>query len=246
MGGARGRAAAICRALDEAYRQPDLGNHADPVDELIYILLSTMTTEANYQRTFAALRARLPTWAEVLDAPAEVVQEAIAGGGLAPTKAKLIQALLARLRRDWGGFDLGFMRAWPMPELRRYLATLPGIGYKAATCVVAYSFGRDVCPVDTHTYRVGVRLGLLAPDVPEMGRRAHVAIEGVLPEGQRLAFHINAVAHGRRCCHLRRPDCEECPVAEHCVAPERGRYSRRQKASEARAAAPDAAAERSE
>jgi endonuclease III len=222
-----GRAAAICAALEEDYRQPDLGNHADPVDELIYILLSTMTTEANYQRSFAELRARLPSWGGVLEAPTEAVKMAIAAGGLAPTKAKLIRALLGRLVRDWGGFDLGFMRAWPTPELRRYFAGLPGIGYKAATCVVAYSFDRDVCPVDTHTYRVAVRLGLLAPDVPEMGRRTHVALEGALPEGGRLAFHINAVAHGRRRCHLRRPACEGCPVDAHCVAPERGRYSRR-------------------
>jgi hypothetical protein len=54
-----GRGATICYALDATYRQPDLGNHADPVDKLIYILLSTMTTEANYQRTFSSLRTRL-------------------------------------------------------------------------------------------------------------------------------------------------------------------------------------------
>jgi endonuclease III len=108
------------------------------------------------------------------------------------------------------------------------MATLPGIGYEAGTCVVAYSFGRDVCPVDAHTCRVAVRVGLLAPDVPEIGRRAHLVIEGALPEGQRLAFHINAIAHGRHCCHVRRPDCGVCLVAMHCVAPERGRYSRRE------------------
>jgi endonuclease III len=222
------RAVEICRLLDAAYRQPDLGNHADPVDELIYILLSTMTTEANYQRSFAELRARIPSWEQVLAAPAEAVQDAINVGGLAPTKARLIQALLGRLRRDWGGFDLGFMRAWPTIELRHYLATLPGIGYKAATCVIAYSFRRDVCPVDTHTYRAAVRLGIIPAETPEMGRRAHAAVEAALPQGQRLAFHINAIAHGRQRCHLQRPACEGCPVAEHCVAPERGRYSRRE------------------
>jgi endonuclease III len=229
-GGAQARAAAICRALDAAYARPDLGNHADPVDELIYILLSTMTTEANYQRSYVALRAALPTWDEVLAAPAEQVEAAISGGGLAPTKARLIQALLGRLRRDWGGFDLGFMRAWAAADLRSYLTTLPGIGFKAATCVVAYSFGRDVCPVDTHTYRVAVRLGLVPPDAPELGRKAHLAVELALPPGERLGFHINAIAHGRQRCAVERPSCGGCPVAEHCVAPEQGRYSRRERA----------------
>lgn len=225
-GGALERSAAICRALDEAYGRPDLGNHADPVDELIYILLSTMTTEVNYQRSYAALRAALPTWDDVLAAPVAQVEAAIAGGGLAPTKARLIQQLLGRLRRDWGTLDLDFMRAWAVADLRRYLTTLPGIGYKAATCVIAYSFGRDVCPVDTHTYRAAVRLGLVPPDAPELGRKAHLTVELALPPGQRLGFHMNAIAHGRRHCHLERPLCEGCPVSEHCIAPERGRYAR--------------------
>ncbi len=223
------RAAAICRLLDVAYGQPDLGNHADPVDELVYILLSTMTTEANYQRSYAALRAALPSWEDVAAAPVAEVEAAIAVGGLAPTKARLIQALIGRLRRDWGGLELGFMRAWAISDLRRYLTTLPGVGYKAATCVVGYSFGRDVCPVDTHTYRAAVRLGLVPPETPELGRPAHVAVELALPVGERLGFHINAVAHGRARCHVERPDCDGCPVGEHCVAPERGRYSRRER-----------------
>lgn len=226
------RVAAICHALDMAYARPDLGNHADPVDELVYILLSTMTTEANYQRSYAALRTAFPTWDAVLMAPVEQVEAAIAGGGLAPTKARLIQELLGRLRRDWGGFDLGFMCAWAVADLRSYFTTLPGIGFKAATCVVAYSFGRDVCPVDTHTYRVAVRLGLVPPDAPELGRKAHLAVELALPPGERLGFHINAIAHGRRRCTVERPACNGCPVAEHCVAPERGRYSRRGQAAE--------------
>ncbi|NTU80022.1 MAG: hypothetical protein HGA45_11560, partial [Chloroflexales bacterium] len=175
-----------------------------------------------------ALRAALPTWDEVLGASVEQVETTIAGGGLAPTKARLIQELLGRLRRDWGSFDLGFMRAWAAADLRSYLTTLPGIGFKAATCVVAYSFGRDVCPVDTHTYRVAVRLGLVPPDAPELGRKAHLAVELALPPGERLGFHINAIAHGRQRCTIERPACESCPVAEHCVAPERGRYSRRE------------------
>jgi endonuclease III len=221
------RAAAICHLLDAAYGRPDLGNHADPVDELVYILLSTMTTEANYQRSYAALRAALPRWEDVELAPVSDVEVAIATGGLAPTKARLIQAMIGRLRRDWGGLDLTFMRAWAVSDLRRYLTTLPGIGYKAATCVVGYSFGRDVCPVDTHTYRVAVRLGLMPMETPELGRPAHVAIELSLPQGERLGFHINAVAHGRVRCHVEHPICDGCPVLEHCVAPEAGRYSRR-------------------
>ena len=126
------------------------------------------------------------------------------------------------------------MHSWSDEELQRYLIRLPGIGYKAAACVMAYSFGRDICPVDTHTYRIAVRLGLTPPDLPELGRRAHAALQAALPEGERLGFHINAIAHGRARCHLLRPHCEGCPVARVCVAPAHGRYSRRDRTVQSR------------
>ncbi len=72
-----------------------------------------------------------------------------------------------------------------------------------------------------------MRLGLVLPDAPERGRKAHLAVELALPPGERLGFHINAIAHGRRRCAVEHPVCEGCPVAEHCVAPERWRYTRR-------------------
>ncbi|HSH78665.1 MAG TPA: hypothetical protein VLA19_09060 [Herpetosiphonaceae bacterium] len=221
------RAASICQLLDETYRRPDLGNLADPVDELIYILLSTMTTEVNYQRSFAALQARYQSWEGVLRASVEEVEATISTGGLAPTKARNIQALLQRILHDWGALDLSFMHAWPTVEIRRYLVGLPGVGYKAATCVLAYSFSRDVCPVDTHTYRTAIRLGVVPLDAPEIGWRAHIRLEGALPIGERLSFHINAVAHGRQRCFLDRPRCDGCPVVHYCLAPAAGRYSRR-------------------
>ncbi len=225
------RSAAICALLEATYRQPDLGNSQDPIEELVYILLSTMTTEINYQRSFATLRERFPTWDAVVAAPVEAIEEAIRIGGLAPTKAQRIQALLQRIRDHWGVLDLSFLHAWPTSEIRRYLCSLPGVGFKAATCVTAYSFGRDVCPVDTHTYRVAIRLGLLPLGTPELGRRSHVALEQNLPPGDRLSFHINAIAHGRQRCHLERPRCDGCPLLDICVAPEHGRYSRRETAS---------------
>lgn len=227
------RAAAICTIIDEAYRQPDLGNSQDPITELIYIVLSTMTTEANYQRAFATLRDCFPTWETVMQGSTEQVEEAIRVGGLAPTKAQRIQELLQRIHQNWNMLDLSFMHCWPTSEIRRYLCTLPGVGFKAATCVTAYSFGRDVCPVDTHTYRVAIRLGLVPLGTPELGRRSHIALEHALPIGQRLSFHINAIAHGRQRCHLERPQCEGCPVASYCVAPEHGRYTRHPKLSSA-------------
>jgi endonuclease-3 len=36
------------------------------------------------------------------------------------------------------------------------------------------------------------------------------------PRGQELEFHVNLLRHGRRTCHARRPQCEECALLRMC------------------------------
>ena len=43
----------LARILAILYGTPDLGNKADPTDELVYIILSRKTPEKAYQETFA-------------------------------------------------------------------------------------------------------------------------------------------------------------------------------------------------
>jgi endonuclease III len=40
-----------------------------------------------------------------------------------------------------------------------YLTSLPGVGLKTAKCILMYSLNREVLPVDTHVWRLSVRLG---------------------------------------------------------------------------------------
>ena len=50
-------------------------------------------------------------------------------------------------------------------EAQAYLTGLPGVGPKTAACVLLFSLGRPVMPVDTHVHRVAGRLGILAAGV---------------------------------------------------------------------------------
>jgi hypothetical protein len=67
----------VARILAILYRTPDLGNKADPTDELVYILLARHTREGAYQEAFAALRRRFKTWDELLDAPRAEVERLV-------------------------------------------------------------------------------------------------------------------------------------------------------------------------
>ncbi len=60
--------------LDQAYGRPTLAPRLPPVGELVYTVLSQNTSDVNTDRTYAALRRRFPTWAEVREAPVEEVE----------------------------------------------------------------------------------------------------------------------------------------------------------------------------
>src|SRR5690349_3108043 len=89
--------APIHDALLAVYGQPTWRAHHPPLDELILTILSQHTSDINSERAFAQLRAALPTWEAVRDAPVAAIAAAIQSGGLAQSKAPRIKAILQRI-----------------------------------------------------------------------------------------------------------------------------------------------------
>jgi endonuclease-3 len=160
------------------------------------------------------LIARFPSWGAVIDAPVGEVEEAIRPGGLAPTKSKRLQALLAEVRDRAPDFDLGLLATLPLDEAKSWLTSLPGVGPKTAACVLLFALGRPALPVDTHVERVAKRLGLVPPKMP--ADKAHAVLEAMTKPDDVYAFHVDLIQHGRRTCHARGPRCIECPLLVRC------------------------------
>jgi endonuclease-3 len=204
-------------ALDDAYGRPVLSPRYPPVDELVFTVLSQNTADVNAERTFAALKARFPDWSAARDASAEETEEAIALGGLAHTKAPRIKRILEAISAPGGAPDLGVLDGMTDGEAQDYLVSLPGVGPKTAACVLLFSLGRPVMPVDTHVHRVARRLGII--DAKTTADQAHpllTELAGADDPEQVYAAHVDFVRHGRRVCHARRPACGECPLAGFC------------------------------
>ena len=146
--------------LRREYGQPRHFNPADPLDDLIFLVLSRMTQEIKYIRTYSRLRDSLSTWHAVRDAPPDELETLIHEAGLAPTKAAQIQAILGEIEAREGRLSLHRLRGMETDEVEQYLTSLPGVARKTALCVMLYTLGRDVLPVDTHVWRVAQRLGL--------------------------------------------------------------------------------------
>ena len=204
----------IERRLRDRYGQPRHHNPLDPLDDLIFLVLSRMTQEVKYLRTYRGLRDNLPTWGAVMDAPTDDLENLLQDAGLAPTKSRQIQAILKEVESREGALDLRRLRGLSDHEVEAYLTSLPGVALKTAHCVMLYTLGRDVFPVDAHVWRVLRRLGV-APDRPWSERNVRGIAEGI-PRRLRGSLHVTLIAHGRSICRARHPRCAQCVLATVC------------------------------
>ena len=200
--------------LRRSYGRPRHFNPLDPLDDLIFLVLSRMTQEIKYVRTYSRLRDSLSTWNAVRDAPPDELEVFIHEAGLAPTKAAQIQAILCDIETREGTLSLHRLRTMANDEAERYLTSLPGVARKTALCVMLYALWRDVLPVDTHVWRVAQRLGF-AP-VGEWSEGRGRALESTVPRELRGSLHMTMISHGRRVCRARTPVCERCTLVDLC------------------------------
>ncbi len=185
-----------------------------PLDELILTILSQNTTDTNRDRAWRRLRAEFGSWDEVRGADRERLEAAIRVAGLAGQKARAIQGVLRDLHAARGEASLEHLREMADEEALAYLASFHGVGVKTAACVLCFSLGRPVLPVDTHVHRVAGRLGLAPADA---GRdRVHEALNRDVPPELRRRLHLQLIRLGRAVCRARRPACARCPVEASC------------------------------
>ena len=198
------------------YGDPEWRPHGDAMAELVLTLLSQNTSDTNSGRAFSRLLQRYPDWQAAADAPVDEIEETIRPGGLAPTKAPRLKAMLAEIKARTGGFDLRFLEDLPVDQVREWLRSLPAVGPKTAACVLLFGLGKPSLPVDTHVYRVAVRLGLVSPKLtPE---KAQEYLEALVPADHHYRFHILLIRHGRHTCTARAPACPACPLLPGCPA----------------------------
>src|SRR5262249_23370107 len=172
----------IARILALLNGPPPIGNKDDPVDELVYIILSRKTREEAYQRTFDLLKRRFPDWTDLLRAPRTEVTRLVFSGGLSGRKTESLYGALGQLRDTFGRCTLEPARAWSDAQLEALLCSLPEISKKSAYCIMMYAFGRQVFPVDTHVGRVLSRLGPYRDLGLDLGGLDHKKLQAVLAD----------------------------------------------------------------
>ena len=218
------------RLLHEAYGAPEnlLGNQSDPLDEAIYIVLSFQTDLPRFKGTWRKLRFALPRWRDVEEASVDDVSAVLRSGGLHRQKARAIKRLLLAVRRRFAKLSLDPLSDMVDAEAERVLTRLPGISWKAARCVLLYSLGRKVFPIDGNVFRILRRTGVIPRSAVYRRLSLHDGVQAAVDPEVRRRFHVNLVLHGQEVCLPRSPRCGACPATMVC--PRRGLPSQRRAA----------------
>jgi len=204
---------AVTRSLERAYGTPHPPRQRPgPLDSLIATILSQHTSDVNSARAFGNLKARFPTWEAAATSPRQEIARAIRCGGLAGQKAHRIRQILRDV--DERRYFQELRRLDEVAALKR-LCAMKGVGLKTAACVLLFSLGRDVVPVDVHVHRVLRRVGVVRQDgSPE---ETFEQLKASILPGTAYSLHINLLRLGRSLCRPTSPRCTECPLLRHCA-----------------------------
>lgn len=172
---------------------------------LIAVILSAQATDVSVNLATRKLFPVANTPAAILQLGESGLKEYIKTIGLYNSKAKNIlktcQALIDK-------------HAGQVPDNRKDLEALAGVGRKTANVVLNTAFNQPTIAVDTHIFRVGNRTGLATgKTVLEVEKKL---IERI-PEQFVLDAHHYLILHGRYTCQARTPKCFRCPVYQECM-----------------------------
>ena len=105
-----------------------------------------------------------------------------------------------------------------VPEDRKSLEDLPGVGRKTANVVMNEAFGFPTIAVDTHIFRVGNRTGLAHGKTPDIVEKELIRR---VPEKWKKGAHHWLILHGRYVCKARKPECSICLISHLCCFKEK-------------------------
>ncbi len=184
-------------------------DHVNPYTLVVAVALSAQATDVGVNKATKELFKVADTPQKMLALGEAKVRDYIKTIGLYRNKAKNVIALSQKLIDD---FDS------EVPRDRDALITLPGVGRKTANVVMSMAFGVPTMAVDTHVFRIGNRLGLAPGKTPD-------DVEDILmrriPEEFLFHAHHWLILHGRYTCKARKPECQNCIIADLCKAKEK-------------------------
>lgn len=171
---------------------------------LISVILSAQATDTSVNKATEKLYSDANTPEKILALGENKLKSYIKTIGLFNTKAKNIIKTCKMLIEQ---FDS------KVPDNRKDLESLPGVGRKTANVVLNTAFRQETMAVDTHIFRVGNRTKI-APG--KNVREVEDKLMKFVPKDYLLDAHHWLILHGRYTCIARKPKCGSCVIEDLC------------------------------
>ena len=192
--------------LDELFPNPHCElNYTKDYELLIAVMLSAQTTDKRVNMVTDILFKKYSSLEKLMNADINDIINIIKPIGTFNKKANNIKLIAAHLINDYKGV---------VPNNRKYLESLPGVGRKTTNVVLANLFNEPCIAVDTHVSRVSIRLKLAKPndDVLTIEKK----LMKKFPKERLSRLHHQLVLFGRYHCKAINPDCTNCKLKDIC------------------------------
>ena len=179
-------------------------NYSTPFELLVAVILSAQATDKGVNKATDRLFPVANTPQAILELGEAGLKEYIKTIGLFNAKGANIIKSCRILIDEHGG---------EVPEDRKALEALPGVGRKTANVVLNTAFGHPTMAVDTHIFRVANRTRI-APGktVLEVEKK----LLKFIPSEFLQDAHHWLILHGRYTCIARKPRCGSCIIEDLC------------------------------
>ena len=192
----------------------NLDNHIqNPICELDYnkdyelliaTLLSAQSTDKRVNEVTKILFKKYDIYT-LSEAKLSDIEKIIYPVGTYKRKAIYVKDVCKSLVNDYNG---------KVPNNRKYLEQLPGVGRKTTNVVLALLYNVPTMPVDTHVQRVAKRLKIT--DLTDDIKITEKKLMNFFPEEKWNRIHHQLVLFGRYTCKSIKPLCNECPFINKC------------------------------
>jgi endonuclease III len=161
-------------------------DHKDPYTLLIAVLLSAQSTDVGVNKITPILFAKADNPYDMIKLSVEEIRNIIRPVGLSPMKSKGIYGLSKILIKNHNG---------KVPENFEDLESLPAVGHKTASVVLAQAFNIPTFPVDTHIHRLMYRWGMSS------GKNVKITekdAKRIFPKKLWNKLHLQIIWYGRK------------------------------------------------
>lgn len=178
--------------------------HNSTFELLIAVILSAQATDKGVNLATDQLFAVANTPESILALGLDGLEQYIKTIGLYHAKAKNVLATCQQLISQHDS---------QVPNSRKALEELPGVGRKTANVILNTAFGEPTIAVDTHLFRLGNRIKLATGKTVLEVEMKYLK---TIPKAFLHDAHHLLILHGRYVCTARKPKCGECCIQDLC------------------------------